>query len=90
VVTWTDAHLYELEGAGYGTSDLRFGVTLSESTNAIDIAIDRAEIWAPFWPGEPVAMGAWATVGLQSGAASRAFSCQSLLAPPGSRFHHDP
>lgn len=90
VVTWTDAHLYELEGTGNGTSDFRFGVTLSESTNAIDMAIDRAEIWTPFWPSESVVMGAWATVGLQSGAASRSFSCQSPLAPPGSRFHHQP
>lgn len=90
VVTWTDAHLYELEGTGYGTSDVRFGVTLSESTQAVDIAIDRVDIWAPFWPSTPIKMGAWATVGLQRDGTAASFSCQSLLAPPGSRFHHQP
>lgn len=90
VVTWRDAHFYELEGTGYGTSDVRFGVTLSESTNAVDVAIDRVEVWAPFGSSAPITLGAWATVGVQHGRTATAFSCQSLLAPPGSRFHHQP
>lgn len=90
VVTWKDARLYELDGAGYGTSDLRFGVSLSETTGEVDIAIDRVELSAPFWPSESIVLGAWATVGLQSGSAAKSFSCQSPHAPAGSRFHYRP
>jgi hypothetical protein len=90
VITWKDAHLYELEGSGNGTSNLAFGVVVSEGSHAIELAIHRVDIHAPFFPAEPIVQGSWATVGLQSGASAVSFSCQQPLAPPGSMFIHSP
>jgi hypothetical protein len=90
IVTWKDAHLYEIEGSGNGSSNLAFGVTFSEGSNAIELKVHRAEIHAPFFPAEPIIQGSWATLGLQSAASAVSFSCQQPTAPPGSTFHHPP
>lgn len=90
VITWKNKHLYELEGSGNGTSSVAFGVTLSEGTNAIEVAVNQVEATSPFFPTTDVINGAWAVLGLQHGTTGVSFSCREQNAPPGSRFMHQP
>jgi hypothetical protein len=89
-VTWKNLHYYELDGSGNGSSNLAFGATLTESSQAVTLRVHRANIESFWGDPAPIAAGAWATLGLQAGGSAVAFSCQQPSAPPGSVFNHPP
>lgn len=90
VITWKDKHFYELEGNGNGTSNVAFGVTLSEGTNAIEVAVNEVSATSPFFSTDDIRNGAWAVLGLQHGTSATSFSCHEQNAPTGTRFSYAP
>lgn len=82
VVTWKDSFFYE----AWLTSNVTFSAVLSESTNAIDVQIDRVSS-----PGQPAyEAGYGAALGKQSGSSGQTYSCYTGIAPGGTVVHYNP
>jgi hypothetical protein len=82
VVTWKDSFFFE----AWLTSNVTFSAILNETTNVIDVIIDR--VVAPDL--QPYETGLGAALGKQAGRAGYAFSCFQPRAPGGTAIHYNP